>query len=232
MDTYKTDLLDLRRMDCMELLKATPDKAFELAIVDPPYGIGFDGENQTMTGFRKDGTIRIGKTWANPKLKGYVRKEWDKGRPPIEYFEELQRVSKNQIIWGGNYFADYLKPHGGWIFWEKGTPEGFSLSQGELAYNTCLNSIRVVKILWSGYKKQEHEDRIHPTQKPAMLYRWILSKFAKEGDRILDTHLGSMSIAIACHYAGYHLTGTELDADYFREGVERVKRETAQMTLL
>jgi site-specific DNA-methyltransferase (adenine-specific) len=226
MDTYKTDLLDLRRMDCMELLKATPDKAFDLAIVDPPYGI-----NHAEIAGRQSGK-QYGNA-AAPKAN-YAIKQWDKSPPNFEYFEELYRVSKNQIVWGANYMVENLKPSMGWIFWDKdnGT-NGFS--DGELAFTSFDKGLRKFKFTWNGMIQQnmaEKEQRIHPTQKPVALYKWLLSNYAKEGDRILDTHLGSMSIAIACHYAGYHLTGAELDADYFREGVERVKRETAQMTLL
>ena len=179
-------------MDCIEFMKQVPDKFFNIAIVDPPYGIGFDRENPTMSaGLRKDGTKRKMATWSNPKEKGYTIKDWDKSKPSFEYWEQLFRVSKNQIVWGGNYFTDNLKPHGGWIVWEKGVPDGMGLSQAELAWNSCLNSIRVFKVLWAGYKKADNEDRFHPTQKPVRLYDCLIRDFAKEGDLILDTHVGS-----------------------------------------
>lgn len=211
MDTYKTDLLDLRRMDCMELLKATPDKAFDLAIVDPPYGLG---DRLTDGGHKKNQMEKY--------RKGYEQKRWDIA-PDGAFFEELFRASKNQIVWGGNYFD--LPPTRGIICWDKEQSMP-TFSAWELGWTSFDSPSKIFR------KRSQDENRTHPTQKPVALYKWLLSKYAKEGDRILDTHIGSMSIAIACHYAGYHLTGTELDADYFREGVERVKRETAQMTLL
>jgi site-specific DNA-methyltransferase (adenine-specific) len=225
-------MITMLHMDCMDYMATLPDKAFELAIVDPPYGIGFDGENPTMSaGLRKDGTQRKMKNWSNPTPKGYDKKEWDTLRPDEYYFNELQRVSKNQIIWGGNYFSDMLTPHGGWIVWEKGVPDGMSLSQAELAYNTVLNSIQVVSILWAGYKKQDNESRIHPTQKPVALYKWLLSRYAKPGDRILDTHGGSGSICIACHDLGFDLTWMELDRDYYDAAVARYKLHASQAQL-
>lgn len=219
-------------MDCIEGMKQYPDKYFELAIVDPPYGIGFDKENTTMSaGIRKDGTKRKMQSWSNPKPKGYISKNWDNNIPNQDYFNELFRVSKNQIIWGGNYMTDFLKPHGGWIVWEKGVPEGMSLSQAELAYNTCLNSVNIVKVLWAGYKKANNEERFHPTQKPVALYKWILNKYAKGGDKILDTHLGSGSSRIAAYDLGFEFTGFELDQDYFKASEKRFKQHTDQLTL-
>lgn len=227
-----TDKITITNEDNMELMSRYPDNYFELAIVDPPYGIGFDRENPTMSaGVRKDGTKRKMASWSNPKEKGYTKKDWDKETPSNEYWNELMRVSKNQIIWGGNYFSDYLKPHGGWIVWEKGVPEGMSLSQAELAWNSCINSVRIVKVLWAGYKKADNEDRFHPTQKPVALYKWLLDKYAKQGDKILDTHLGSGSIAIACHDYGFELTACELDKEYYDKAIQRIKNHTSQQTL-
>lgn len=227
-----TDKIEITNEDNMALMARYPDKYFDLAIVDPPYGIGFDRENPTMSaGLRKDGTKRKMANWSNPKEKGYTVKDWDKKTPVEEYWNELFRVSKNQIIWGGNYFTEYLKPHGGWIIWEKGVPDGMSLSQAELAYNTCLNSIRIFKVLWAGYKKAENENRFHPTQKPSLLYRNILDGFAKQGDKILDTHLGSGSIAIACHDYGFELTACELDKEYYDKAIERIKNHISQTKL-
>ena len=231
-DFYKQDKLSIYNMDNMELMKQIPDKYFDLAIVDPPYGIGFDSEKIGMSGgIRKDGSQRYDKTWANRKITGYLNKQWDSAIPKIEYFLELKRISKNQIIWGGNYMTDFLKPHGGWIVWEKGVPDGMTLSQAELAYNTCLNSINIVKILWAGYKKQVQETRIHPTQKPVSLYSWILEKYAKEGMKIFDSHLGSGSNAIACHYAKMEFIGCELDSDYYNDSVKRIRENTKQLQL-
>jgi len=232
MTEYKTDLLDLRRMDCMDLMRDLPDKHFALAIVDPPYGIGQSCDNPSASyGIRKDGTRRIPKSWKNitnssPK---YKTKEWDKSIPEENYFCELQRVSKNQIIWGGNYFP--LPLTGGWVVWDKKVNEGMSFSKAELAWESLTQSVSLFRFQWAGYLKQEKCERIHPTEKPVALYRWLLANYAKQGDNILDTHMGSGSIAVACHYAGYHLTATELDQDYFDAAVERIKRETAQLTL-
>ena len=219
MNSYKTDLFDLRQMDCMELLRDTPDNAFDLAIVDPPYGIGEDG----------------GKSKSRDRVGAgveYASKEWDKNRPAEEYFNELRRVSLNQIIWGANYYPEKLHASMGWVFWDKEASGDFS--EGELAFTSFDRALRIFKFAWMGMRQgdmKNKEKRIHPTQKPVALYNWLLHNYAKEGDRILDTHLGSMSIALACHYKGFHLTGCELDKDYFKAGVERVKRETAQLDM-
>jgi len=219
-------------MDCIEGMKQYSDNYFQLAVVDPPYGIGFDRENPTMSaGVRKDGTKRKMASWSNPKEKGYTIKNWDKETPSEEYWKELMRVSKNQIIWGGNYFSDYLKPHGGWIVWEKGVPEGMSLSQAELAWNSCLNSVRIVKVLWAGYKKADNEDRFHPTQKPVRLYDWILMNFAKPNDLILDTHLGSGSSRIAAYKGGFNFVGFEIDQEYYEKQEKRFNNFKSQLRL-
>jgi len=224
--------LTITNEDNMELMACYPDNYFDLAIVDPPYGIGADKENPTMSaGIRKDGTKRKMKSWNNPKVKGYSKKNWDNEIPLQQYWNELFRVSKNQIIWGGNYFTEYLKPSGGWIVWEKGVPEGMSLSQAELAWTNCLNSVKIAKILWAGYKKVDNENRFHPTQKPVALYKWLLTNYAKEGDKILDTHLGSGSIAIACHDYGFDLTACELDAEYYQKAMQRINYHLAQQKL-
>jgi site-specific DNA-methyltransferase (adenine-specific) len=229
---YKTETLDLRLMDCMDLMKEYPDKHFDLAIVDPPYGIGWDKQNLSASlGLRKDGSRRVDKSWKarNTAKEKYKRGEWDSKIPETKYFEEIFRVSKKQIIWGGNYFP--LPPTGGWIIWDKKKPHDVSFSEGEMAWTNCCQSVRFFRWLWAGYAKEEPENRIHPTQKPVALYRWLLANYAKDGMKILDTHLGSMSHAIAAHYGGVHLTGCELDPDYFADGIERVKNETSQLTL-
>jgi len=223
---------DVYLEDCVKALKRYADNHFDLAIVDPPYGIGFDRENPTMSaGVRKDGTKRKMASWSNPKEKGYTKKDWDKETPSEEYWKELMRVSKNQIVWGGNYFSDYLKPHGGWIVWEKGVPEGMSLSQAELAWNSCLNSVRIVKVLWAGYKKADNEDRFHPTQKPVRLYDWILMNFAKPNDLILDTHLGSGSSRIAAYKGGFNFVGFEIDQEYYEKQEKRFNDFKSQLRL-
>jgi site-specific DNA-methyltransferase (adenine-specific) len=222
MTEYKTDTLDLRLMDCMKLMKEYPDKHFDLAIVDPPYGIGENGERSSRN--------RPTDKWKQPKPKLYHSFN-DSQPPPIEYFLEIQRVSRNQIIWGANHFIERIKKSNSscWIVWDKMNTGDFA--DGELAWGSFDGAVRIFKHLWNGFAKGEPEHRIHPTQKPVALYRWLLANYAKEGMKILDTHLGSMSHAIAAHYSGVHLTGCELDPDYFAAGIARVKAETAQMDM-
>ena len=222
-NTYKQDNMTIHNADCMEIMAGYEDNYFDLAVVDPPYGIGWDGENSMAENNTKK--------WTAAKKKGYEKKDWDSERPSREYFIELNRVSKNQIIWGGNYFADLLEPTGGWIVWEKGVPDNMTLSQAELAYNSCLNSVRIIKLLWAGFRKCEESKRIHPTQKPVKLYNWIYANYAEEGQKILDTHLGSGSNAIAAHYAKMHFVGCELDEDYYKASIERIRKETRQLEL-
>jgi len=210
-----TDKIDLRNCDNMELMAEYPDNYFDLAIVDPPYGIKYDGAKQT-----------IGK---NGGRKAHEFKGWDSSIPKKEYFDELFRVSKNQIIWGANYMVEYLKPSMGWIVWRKDRGN-FSSSDAELAYTSFNRALRE-------YTKNplvlvREGGTIHPTQKPVCLYKWLLHNYAKEGDKILDTHLGSGSIAIACHYRGFELVGCELDEEYYNQMLERFRKETAQLSLL
>lgn len=209
----KTELLDLRLMDCMDLMRDTPDGFYDLAIVDPPYGIKRDGAERT--------TSRHG------GRKAHKRKGWDNKPPSAEYFRELVRVSRNQIIWGANYYPQYLPPSMGWVFWDKG--QRICNSDGELAFSSFDRALRVIEM---NRVELLIEGTIHPTQKPVALYRWLLANYAKPGDRILDTHFGSGSIAIACHYAGHHLTACELDPDYFAAACKRIERETAQEELI
>ena len=213
--------LDLRLGDCMEVMAGFPDGYFDLAIVDPPYGIGWDGDNLA------EYNTKSCDAWKGRKPKGYERKSWDDSRPGKEYFEELKRVSKNQIVWGGNYFSDHLPPSGGWIVWDKQVVMP-TFSDGELAWNSVKNSVQFIRLLWAGYRKCEETSRIHPTQKPVKLYSWLLATYAKPGQRVLDTHLGSGSHAIAAHYAGIHLTACEIDPDYFHAAKARIERETRQ----
>jgi site-specific DNA-methyltransferase (adenine-specific) len=208
----------------MELMARYPDKYFDLAIVDPPYGIDVDN--------REDHGKKRSKKSAT-KSKDYAKKGWDSEVPKKEYFDELFRVSKNQIIWGVNYYPyDFL--NGGRIFLDKGTAEGFTSGDGELAYCSKTNTIRKVYIVWNGMIQQDmknKETRIHPTQKPIYLYKWLLDKYAKPTDKILDTHLGSGSIAIACHDYGFDLTACELDKEYFDKAMERINNHVAQLKL-
>jgi site-specific DNA-methyltransferase (adenine-specific) len=208
----------LHNMDCMELLKATPDKFYDLAIVDPPYGIGIDGQKETTNKTR------------NPKQnrKAHEVKNWDDAIPDAEYFRELERVSKNQIIWGANYFVLHLNlAKKGWVFWFKGQ-EGLTMSDGELAYSSFDKPTRQVNINRVELLK---DGTIHPTQKPIKLYEWLLANYAQPGQRILDTHLGSGSHAIATNNLGFELTACELDKDYFDASVKRIKQAAAQERL-
>ena len=199
---------DLRRCDCMDLMREFPDKHFDLAIVDPPYGIGMSGGN-------------VGYKGAND----FVRKEWDSIIPEDEYFIQLFRVSKIQIIWGGNYFP--LPSSRCFIVWDKGAGfKGRTYAEAELAW--CSLDANAKVFSWDPLAKGDYHGKIHPTQKPVALYRWLLHNYAKSGDKILDTHLGSGSIAIACHEKGFHLTGSELDPDYFAAMQKRLVEVTAQ----
>jgi len=206
----KTNLLDIRNCDCMDLMREFDDNHFELAIVDPPYGIGADKRNAHSN-------IRD-----NPEWKDAA---WDT-QPVSIYWKELTRVSVNRIIWGANHFGN-MPPSPSWVVWDK-TIHGNTLADAELAYTSFKMPVRVfVKNIVS----VTCDGRIHPTQKPVALYKWLLQNYAKEGDKILDTHMGSGSIAIACHYMGFNLTACELDEDYYNAACERIKRETAQTEL-
>lgn len=216
----KTSLLDLRCMDCMDFLRDTADNAFDLAIVDPPYGIGASEKNNVEE-------MKSKKSAA--KSRRYGDQRWDDAKPCQKYFTELKRVSERQIIWGANYFGLI----GGMLFWDKRVSMP-SFSKGEIAYISWLNSVDMIKLTWHGmiqHDMKNKEHRIHPTQKPVALYNLLLHKYAKPGDRILDTHMGSRSIAIACHYKGHHLTACELDPDYYKAACERIERETAQLDM-
>ena len=216
----KTDLLDIRNCDCMDLMREYPDNHFDLAIVDPPYGIGEDGG-------KAESRDRVGSG-----IK-YEKKGWDNKAPDQAYFYELQRVSRNQIIWGANYYPQFLLPSMGWIFWNKEASGDFS--DGELAYTSFGRALKMFTFAWMGMRQGDmktKESRIHPTQKPVKLYDWLLRNYAESGQSILDTHLGSGSHAIACHYAGCHLTACELDEDYYKAACERIERETKQMNFL
>ena len=206
----KTSTLDIRHMDCMEMMREFPDNHFDLAVVDPPYGINRDGGE-------------TGKNW-----KVYEKKGWDTKSPSADYFKELFRVSKNQVIWGANYFTEHLPASMGWVMWDKG--QKLTMSDGELAFTSFERALRI-KVL-NRCTIGEKGGNQHPTQKPVKLYDWIFANYAEKGMNILDTHMGSGSIAIAAHYAGMHLTACELDEDYYKAACERIHRETSQMTFL
>lgn len=209
-----TDKLTLTNEDCMELMKRTPDKYFDLAIVDPPYGIGYDGAKKT--------------SGSHGGRKAHEFKGWDSKIPEKLYFDELYRISQNQIIWGANYFTEFLPPSMGWIVWRKDRGE-FSSSDAELAFSSFNRALR--EFTKNPLVLVREGGTIHPTQKPVALYKWLLDKYAKPNDKILDTHLGSMSIAIACHDYGFELTGCELDPEYYTKGIERVQNHVKQLTL-
>jgi len=211
--------------DNMELMARYEDNHFDLAIVDPPYGI----EMAKTTNI------------PNPK-KGFrgnelhKEKKWDNETPEQKYFDELKRVSKNQIIWGGNYFTDKLKPTKSWIFWSKKETktQGSNFSDGELAWTSFKKVTTLFEYGWIGIdycNNDRKQKKIHPTEKPIALYEWLLDNYAKKGDKILDTHLGSGSIAIACHNRKFDLTACELDKEYYTKAMERLEQHKKQLTL-
>ena len=196
-------MINITNEDNMELMARYPDNYFDLAIVDPPYGIGIS---------------------KNPIRQKHTKKQWDNNIPLDTYFKELFRVSKNQIIWGGNYFD--LPPTQGFFIWDKKQPHDFSLAMCEYAWS----SIKKPAKMWS-LSIHKEQNKIHPTQKPVELYKWILKNNTKEGDKILDTHLGSGSIAIACHDYRFELTACELDKEYFDKAMQRINNHVAQQKL-
>ena len=195
-------------IDCMEYMATLPDKAFDLAIVDPPYGLG-------------SAVVNSGGRFARYKHEGG---NWDMETPKKEYFSELVRVSKNQIIWGGNYFE--LPPTKCFLIWDKKQPEDVSFASCEFAWTSFT---RTAKTFY--YSPMMDKSRFHPTQKPVALYEWLLTNYAKEGDRILDTHLGSGSSRIAAYNLGFDFVGCEIDKEYFDKQEERFARHTAQTSL-
>ena len=212
-----TDKIQITNEDNMLLMARYPDKYFDLAIVDPPYGLG----DRLVKGGAKGGMGTM-KNLADDKVT-----TWDDKIPPPEYFTELQRVSKNQIIWGGNYFLDYLGKTDGFVVWDKmnGTNP---MADAELAWQNIKGTTRMFR--WHHFSG-EKTTKIHPTQKPVQLYSWLLKTYAKENDKILDTHLGSGSIAIACHDYKFDLTACELDKEYFDKAIQRINNHTAQTKL-
>jgi site-specific DNA-methyltransferase (adenine-specific) len=195
----------------MKLMARYSDNHFDLAIVDPPYGIG--------------DKFKGGKT-GKMNFNEVVDKGWDIKPPTINYFIELQRVSKNQIIWGGNYFVDNLQSSRCFIVWDKKVSEDFSLAMAELAWTSFDKLAKIYRL-----SVPKTGNKIHPTQKPVKLYEWLLMNYAKEDDKILDTHLGSGSIAIACHNLGFDLTACELDTDYYNAAMKRINEHKQQKRL-
>ncbi len=205
--------INLHLGDCMDLMRGKSSGFYDLAIIDTPYGISVN-----MNAGRKKDTAS----------KKRDVKKWDNEAPPIEYFEELFRVSKNQIIWGANHLIDKIKkPSSGWIFWDKCVAAGCSFSDGELAWTSFSIALKKSVIPYSGFIGMEGE-KFHPTTKPVKLYKWLLTNYAKPGDRILDTHGGSGSSMIACYDLGFDMDWIELDPDYFKSAKERFERHKAQ----
>jgi site-specific DNA-methyltransferase (adenine-specific) len=210
-----TDKITITNEDNMLLMARYPDKYFDLAIVDPPYGIGIDGQKKSINKNIKH------------NRKEHTKKNWDNAIPTDKYFNELKRVSKNQIIWGGNYFTEYLTPTKAWVFWYKGQRD-LTMSDGEMAWTSFNTVTRQFELNRSALISQ---NTFHPTEKPYKLYKWLLYKYAKQGDKILDTHLGSGSIAIACHDYNFELTACELDKEYYDKAIQRIQNHVAQQKL-
>ena len=196
-------MITITNEDNMQLMARYEDNHFDLAIVDPPYGIGIS---------------------SNPVRQQHEKKDWDNAIPTKEYFDELFRVSKNQIIWGGNYFD--LPPTQGFFIWDKKQPHDFSLAMCEMAWSSLQKPAK----MWSLSVLKER-NKIHPTQKPVQLYEWLLMNNAEQGVEILDTHLGGGSIAIACHNLDYNLTACEIDEQYFKDANERLRIAKQQLTM-
>ncbi len=199
--------------DCMDIMKDIPDKFFELAIVDPPYGIGMHKAQGTSK--------KNSKTW--------IGSEWDNDRPKMEYFNELKRISVNQIIWGANYFVEFLESGNKWIVWDKMLDQ--DQSHFEIAYTTFIGAERIFRFSRSNLQGFRNPYRFHPTEKPIALYRWLLQNYAKPGDKIIDTHSGSGSCAIACHLEKFEFLAIEKDEDYYKSSVERLETLRSQGVL-
>lgn len=219
--------MQITNEDNMALMARYPDNYFDLAIVDPPYGIGASNvKSYECKGKRKQS---YSTTKHNPK-------KWDNEIPSEEYFIELFRVSKNQIIFGANYFTKYLPSSKGWVVWDKKLGDN-NFSMGELVYTSFNKPLKIASIFHGANRISGNEQlakvnaKIHPTQKPVKLYEWLLMNYAKEGDKILDTHLGSGSIAIACHNLKFDLTACELDKDYYNAALKRIENHTKQQRL-
>ena len=209
-------MIELLNVDCMEYMAGQADKSFDLAIVDPPYGIDAVTNINTITGGIK-----------------HDPKEWDKTTPSIEYFDELFRVSRNQIMWGANYYISKIgidTPC--WLFWDKNNGES-TFADGEMAWTSFKTPVRKIKVHWCGSaaKHETGSNKIHPTQKPRVLYDWLLRNYAEKGQRILDTHGGSFSSAIAGHYFGCDMVVCEIDKDYFAKSKDRFEKETRQVAM-
>ena len=206
----------------MELMARYEDNHFDLAIVDPPYGIGeSSNDNKSRS--------KLGKS------KDYGNKNWDDSAPNKDYFTELKRVSKNVIIWGANHFIENIPNANSscWVVWNKENGKN-DFADCELAYTSFKSAVRKIDLRWHGmlqHDMKNKEVRIHPTQKPVKLYEWLLMNYAKDSYRILDTHLGSGSIALACHNLGYDLTACELDTEYYEAAMKRINQHKQQIRM-
>jgi site-specific DNA-methyltransferase (adenine-specific) len=210
-------------MDCITGMSEYPDKYFDLAVVDPPYGI-----QESNSNFKSRGVSS--KKWKRAKPKIYQKKDWDNKPPEIEYFIELLRISKNQIIFGANHFISKIPFDSPcWIIWDKDTSGDYA--DCEIAWTSFKSAIRRIKLTWSGFRKCENVNRLHPTQKPVKLYDWIFTNYAEPGMKILDTHVGSGSSRIAAHKHKLDFVGYELDADYWHAQEKRYSEYKSQMTL-
>jgi len=209
-------MISISNEDNMELMARYPDNYFDLAIVDPPYGINAE-----------QGTNRASRKQFKDKKSG-----WDSKSPDNEYYKELFRVSKNQIIWGANHFIEDIPNANSksWLIWDKKNPDR-NFADAELAWCSNIAVVRIINLKRVQELNRDDNGKIHPTQKPTKLYEWILTKMAKEGYKILDTHLGSGSIAIACHNLKYDLTACELDKDYYDAAMLRLKQHQQQLTM-
>ena len=214
-------MIKLINDDCMNVMKDYEDNHFDLAICDPPYGLGEDGAKNHSRGLLA-------------KATKYASKNWDKNPPTKEYFDELIRISKNQIIFGANHFISRIPYDSScWIVWDKDNA-GTDFADCELAWTSLNGAVRKFRFRWNGMLQEDmknKEIRIHPTQKPVKLYEWLLNNYAEKGQKILDTHLGSGSIAIACHYFGVDLVGIEIDKEYYDKAKDRIDKLTIQATL-
>ena len=224
-------MITFENRDCVAAMKDFPDGYFDLAIVDPPYGIGVLSMQYTKTGARRSSRNSAA------ACRDYRKQgEWDI-KPDQEYFTELFRVSKRQIIWGGNYFTDMLYPSKTFIVWDKRCTESMTNDFADCEYAWCskgLGVARMFRFCWNGMIQEnmrDKEDRFHPTQKPIKLYLWILNRYAKAGMKILDTHVGSGSSLIACARMGFDVWGYEIDTEYYEKARERIDRELAQGVL-
>ena len=209
----KTDTLDIRNVDCMELMAEYPDNHFDLAVVDPPYGINVN--------------VSMGRRKGDKKSEYHKFAGGDTDAPSAEYFQELKRVSADQVIWGANHFIERMPWNSAkWLMWDKGFSDQVTFAQFEMAWTSLKGTCKK----FDGHPNAQ--DRIHPTQKPVKLYDWIFANYAEKGMKIVDTHMGSGSIAIASHYAGMHLTACELGEDCFKAACARIHKETSQLSFL